>query len=686
VRNLGDIKGIPFQAAIRFRQLLITGPPGSGKSTLVKALGGWPEEGYLDLAMKRWWRSRLLTFRPREIHLGIPFRGFEESQAMFEDEWLHAEEPPELDLDRIILPPDGGRWGALFNWRKRFVFEFLMPPAQKIFDARRERSSKQTHKVDLELSLEHVERQVAAYWSVAEHLHHSGLIVHVRDDFDAPPKAFALGLSEPESKAPSAGPVEGSSDGAEDGVARQAAPRVVREPLVWDGSTVVRVTATKLKVRLEDLPIALTLGPQQIQAHREVPLGEGIGAWPESVLLLDPEQYNSTVSGFVRLSGGMRTRIGKGEEDRQIASRLPSEMVPPLEISNSGKILKVVDLYSPMGTVVRPLDDADKDQLCRDRRKGLERVREIYGGPLEPLDSEEALETVRAVIRQMASDSNRPRSSHGVPGTLVELPGEVAPILVGDLHGNLDNLLKILSENRFLDDLEAGRAALVCLGDAVHREEDGKLREMTSSVVMMDLFFKLMLAFPERVYYLLGNHDSFSDEVTKEGVDQGPLWRNTLCELRGEGYADLMQSFYDLSPVVAVSTDFVACHAGPPQGAIRRADLVELRLHPKLKYQLTWTRLRRPGRPAGYTRRDVKVFQRSVGLAKRGTLVVSHNPRDDGNTLWWELGGIKRHHLVYSARKSKVAVITRVNGRLVPMVWPAEDLSSGFDLEDTSSN
>ena len=75
VESLQRLKGIEFPGDVRFRQILVTGPPGAGKSTMIRRLGGWSEEGYLDISRKYWWRSEMLSVRPREIHLGLPMLG-----------------------------------------------------------------------------------------------------------------------------------------------------------------------------------------------------------------------------------------------------------------------------------------------------------------------------------------------------------------------------------------------------------------------------------------------------------------------------------------------------------------------------------------------------------------------------------------------------------------------------------
>jgi hypothetical protein len=140
-----------------------------------------------------------------------------------------------------------------------------------------------------------------------------------------------------------------------------------------------------------------------------------------------------------------------------------------------------------------------------------------------------------------------------LPGGLLVLPEALTPILVADMHAQIDNLLTVLSQNAFLDALDEGTAALVILGDAVHSEVDGQLREMDSSMLLMDLIFKLKLRFPAQVFYVRGNHDSFSEDMSKDGIPQGLLWAKELSERRGAAYLKAMGEFYRLLPYVVAS-------------------------------------------------------------------------------------------------------------------------------------
>jgi hypothetical protein len=191
IADCQNIKGILFPSELRFRQLVVTGPPGSGKTTLVKRIKGWPEEGYIDISVRGWWKSQAMALRPREVQLGLPFVGVKEGLALFEPEWLARCQDLRLEPGRIRLPPPKRFfWDA--DWSRRFVFEFLLPPPELVLERRLARARQGTHPVDKFLDLAHIRRQMDIFAAVAAHFQHSGMGVYVREDVDAAPWRIAL--------------------------------------------------------------------------------------------------------------------------------------------------------------------------------------------------------------------------------------------------------------------------------------------------------------------------------------------------------------------------------------------------------------------------------------------------------------------------------------------------------------
>ncbi|MBF0218525.1 MAG: serine/threonine protein phosphatase [Gammaproteobacteria bacterium] len=186
VEKLTRINGILYPDHVSFRQLLVTGPPGCGKSTLVGKLRGWPDEGYIDLTLYKWWTAQSLQMRPRQVHLGIPFNGMDEAQAVFDAAWLAQPTMPPIAYERIFLPPEK-RYFYQVDWSRRYVFEFLLPSLETLLARRESRRKRGTHQVDTVLSDDHLSRQLEAYRQIACYMHTQGVRVIVREDSDSEP-------------------------------------------------------------------------------------------------------------------------------------------------------------------------------------------------------------------------------------------------------------------------------------------------------------------------------------------------------------------------------------------------------------------------------------------------------------------------------------------------------------------
>ena len=452
-----------------------------------------------------------------------------------------------------------------------------------------------------------------------------------------------------------------------------------RETITPELSQKLRLSGKELRIPVKGYPVyQIELGEQILHLYPDPGIAAGKHTAPYDFILCDPQRYFTGIAHILRLSPGNTLTIDRNVAYQEVVFSSPREAFRRhFSVAHEGDALVFRDPISELGTYVSVLGNEEKaSRITARRTNALLRIREIFGGPLEPLSPAAALDTLRQVNKHLRNDAWRRKDSFGNPGGVVELPGQLTPIVVGDLHAQLDNLLMILSENAFMESLENGSAALIILGDAVHPEEHGKLESMESSLLIMDLIFRLKLQFPEQVFYVVGNHDSFSHDIMKQGIPQGLLWDKQVTESRGEAYKTELGLFYRQSPLIVISQDFIACHAGPIRRKISLETLVNIQQFPELVHEMTWSRLKTPGFPAGYTRSDVSRFRKGLNADSNLPFIVGHHPCTEDGTLWLEAGHVQQHHIVISSRPDHVGMFTRVDGTMVPQIYPTEHLTT----------
>lgn len=110
------------------------------------------------------------------------------------------------------------------------------------------------------------------------------------------------------------------------------------------------------------------------------------------------------------------------------------------------------------------------------------------------------------------------RATPSRAGRLIRLPADAEVIIAGDLHGNVENFRRLLQRA----DLAAQPRRHLVVQEVIHgaaRYPGGGDR----SHQLVDLVAALKCQYPERVHYLLGNHELaqwFRQSVIKDDVDQ----------------------------------------------------------------------------------------------------------------------------------------------------------------------
>lgn len=452
-----------------------------------------------------------------------------------------------------------------------------------------------------------------------------------------------------------------------------------QETVIPDRSQKLRLSGKHLRIPLSGYPeFRVEMGKQTLILSPDPGIAADHDESPCDFILFDPERYQKGVAHFLRLSPGSKLEINsKTEYQEQVFSSPRDAFRRQFSVSHTGDSLVFKDPISELGTYISLVSETqDIPGLTIRRRTALMKVLEIFGGPLEPLSPAEATATLKRINALLMNETGHCKDALGNPGGILELPDTVTPVVVGDLHARIDNLLTVLSENAVLESLENGTAALVILGDAVHPEEPDSLDEMDSSLLMMDLIFSLKLRFPDNVFYIVGNHDSFLHEIMKRGVPQGLLWDKHVVSTRGEEYKAELELFYRQSPLLVLANDFIACHAGPARRKISRQALVDAHQFPDVVHDMTWNRVRTAAFPSGYTRSDVRQFRKGLEVDNDIPFIVGHHPCTADETLWLNVGQIAQHHVVISSRSGRVGMFYGIDGKMVPQIYPVEPLST----------
>ncbi|MCG8570208.1 MAG: metallophosphoesterase [Spirochaetes bacterium] len=284
----------------------------------------------------------------------------------------------------------------------------------------------------------------------------------------------------------------------------------------------------------------------------------------------------------------------------------------------------------------------------------------------------EKIKKLKTAIKLTNSHPQRIEDDEGNPGGLIDLSKiKKVPIMVGDLHGSYENIKEIVHHENNQKKLKNNEAVLIILGDAVHNDQTGYMKEMASSLVTIEYVIDLINVYKENVIYIRGNHDTFDDRLRKSGIAQGTEFRNHLLEHRNEDYVNLIENFFDCLPLVIIGKKYLITHGGPVRGGITREEIINIKKNDQHYHQLIWNRVHEfRGTPneKEYGEKDIAAMLKKLKLPVDTHFIVGHNPLwHTGNTtgVWKDVTGIKNHYIIYTNLQTHAPYLTYENGELV---------------------
>jgi hypothetical protein len=186
-------------------------------------------------------------------------------------------------------------------------------------------------------------------------------------------------------------------------------------------------------------------------------------------------------------------------------------------------------------------------------------------------DPERLLNTLRRAITAC-------RDTPGRRGRVVRLQDIDEVMVVGDLHGNIENFRRLLARA----DLANHPRRHLVIQEVIH----GPYRYPTGgdkSHQMVDVVAALKCQYPRQTHYLLGNHELAQwteREIIKAEQDLNGLFRDGVAEAYGnradEIYAAYIELFTALPALLLTPNRICICHSLPTPGRLATFDLAVL--------------------------------------------------------------------------------------------------------------
>ncbi len=136
---------------------------------------------------------------------------------------------------------------------------------------------------------------------------------------------------------------------------------------------------------------------------------------------------------------------------------------------------------------------------------------------------------IEKVISIVENNPYRLKNQYGDPGGLIDLSKDKREtIVIGDLHGSIENLKAIVAHENNAKKLKKNNLVVIIIGDGMHNDQVGQMLEMGTSLLVLEEIFSLFSKYRDNIIYIRGNHDTFDSRLAKSAIKQGLEFKNYL--------------------------------------------------------------------------------------------------------------------------------------------------------------
>jgi hypothetical protein len=242
-------------------------------------------------------------------------------------------------------------------------------------------------------------------------------------------------------------------------------------------------------------------------------------------IIVDPLAHPGQIGGFLRLTPKSWVSLGSGDVLQQALFDYPAAVDEEHLVVIHGRDALIFRNLSDAGTAIGP---AFREARWVPENR-FRRLREIFGGPIELLPKDEALQLIEEVNRLLQQESlsseGRPRHAGWVADAAPEADSDSGCRPACTDRQSAD----CVEPERFPRRARGGHCRP---GDSRRRgalrggwptQGDGRVDAADGS----DL--PAQAAFSGAGVLFRGNHDSFSEDIAKDGIPQGLLWGKELA-------------------------------------------------------------------------------------------------------------------------------------------------------------